>query len=240
MWGNEQISGRAGGLAPKVDFPLQTSGAGPGRPMSPAFPGPFPFLTPATGDGPGTCHTGSMPGHRRVVTVALIGGLLLGACDSGSGSKATSGGATETTATSSPRVTAPSALDGPPCTVATAALVSEKLGFTLSGPNVDRGPAATVCTYDNPTVRSQSATVQLQDQATPASFAKGRDGFSSHGERVAAVGGLGDEAYSASLSVANITNTTLVARKGSTEVLITTTAPADRLPALMTAILALV
>lgn len=201
---------------------------------------PFTFLTAASGDGPGGCHTGSMPGRRPVVTVALIGGLLLGGCGSGSGSRATSGGATETTAAASPTVTAPSALGGPPCTVATAALVSEKLGFKLSAPNVDRGPAATVCTYDNPTVQSQSATVQLQYQVTPASFAQGREGFSSHGEQVAAVAGLGDEAYSASLSVANITNSTLVARKGSIEVLITTTAPADRLPALMTSILAAV
>jgi hypothetical protein len=184
------------------------------------------------------------------VTVALLGGLVVGACGSASGSKATSGGATETTAASSPRVTAPSALGpsattahpapGPPCSLASAALVSEKLGFTLTGPNVDRGPAATVCTYDNPTVRSQSATVQLQYLATPASFAKGREGFSGHGEPVAAVAGLGDEAYSASLSVANSTSSTLVARKGTIEALITTTAPADRLPALMRAILALV
>jgi hypothetical protein len=35
-------------------------------------------------------------------------------------------------------------------------------------------------------------------------------------------------------------NTTLVARRGPIEVLITTTAPSDRIPALMTAVLALV
>ena len=118
--------------------------------------------------------------------------------------------------------------------------MSGKLGFALTGPNVDRGPAATICTYDNPSSQAQSATVQIMTGATPATFATGRRGFSGHGEVVADVPGLGDQAYSATLAVANITNTTLVARKGGIEVLITTTAPADRVPALMAAILALV
>ena len=185
-----------------------------------------------------------MPPSRRpaaVVAAALVGGLLVGAC--GSGSKSASHGATETTTATtapSPTVTVPSALAGPQCTIATAALVSDKLGFTLTGPNVDRGPAATICTYDNPSNQAQSATVQLTTGATAASFATGRTGFASHRETVAAVPGLGDEAYLATLSVANITNTTLVARKGTNEVLITTTAPADRVPALMAAILAMV
>ena len=129
---------------------------------------------------------------------------------------------------------------GPACTVVTAALVSGKLGFDLTGPNLDRGPAATICTYDNPSDRAQSATVEITNGATAASFATGRNAFASHRETVTGVAGLGDEAYSASLSMANITNTTLVARKGSVEVLITTTAPAARVPALMTAVLAFV
>jgi hypothetical protein len=177
--------------------------------------------------------------------------VLAGGC--GSGSKSSSHGAAGTT--SSPRVTVPSALDpsasastsstapvvaGPQCTVATAALVGARLGFTLTGPNIDRGPAATICTYDNPSNQSQSATVQITTGATPAGFANGRRGFAGHGETVSDVAGLGDEAYSATLSVANVTNTTLVVRKGSNEVLITTTAPADRVPALMTAVLALI
>jgi hypothetical protein len=167
------------------------------------------------------------------------GGLLIGACSSGS--RPSTHGTTRTTETTTagPTVTAPSAL-GPGCAVATAALVSEKLGFPLTGPNVDRGPAATICTYDNPSNQAQSATVQLTTPATPASFAAGRKGFAGHGEVVTDVPGLGEEAYSATLAVANVTNTTLVARRGRDEVLITTTAPADRLPALMTAILALV
>jgi hypothetical protein len=180
------------------------------------------------------------------VACALVvgAGLLAGGCHSGSGSSSASQGRTETSA--EPRVTAPSALagaadsTGPPCTVATAALVGSKLGFTLTGPNVDRGPAATICTYDNPSDRAQSATVQITSGATAAGFAQTRNGFAGHGEAVTDVAGLGDEAYSATLTMANVTNTTLVARKGSTEVLVTTTATADRVPALMTAVLALI
>jgi hypothetical protein len=157
-----------------------------------------------------------MAGHRRCIAGFLIAPLLLGAC------------------------TSKHAAAGPACTVATAALVNEKLGFGVAGPNIDRGGAATVCTYDNLSDRSQAVTVQVQTQATPDSFAKGREGFATHGEPVTAVPGLGDEAYSASLSVANLTNSTLVARRGSVEVLVTATVPANRLPPLMTAILALV
>jgi hypothetical protein len=166
---------------------------------------------------------------RSFCIALLTAGLLLGACDSGGGPKTSKASAAE-----------PADTPDTPCTVATSALVSEKLGFTLAGPNVDRGPTATVCTYDNPSVQSEAATIQVQTKATAESFARGREGFASHGEPVTTVPGLGDEAYSASLKVATITNTTLVARKGTIEVLITTTAPADRIPALMTAILPLV
>jgi hypothetical protein len=199
-----------------------------------------------------------MPSPRPplvVTALAVVAGLVLGACSSGS--KASSNGAAETTTAPSPRVTVPSALGpstlgpstsatmsagpaGPQCTVATAALVGGKLGYALTGPNVDKGPAATICTYDNPSSQLQSATVQITAGATPASFTTGRNGFTGHGEVVADVPGVGDQAYSATLAVANVTNTTLVARKGSYEVLITTTAPADRVPGLMTAILALI
>ena len=192
------------------------------------------------------------PLARSVAAALAVAGLGLGlgACDSGS--KAASNGKADTTTAPSPRVTAPSALDpsatattaaaaaGPPCTIASATLVSGKLGFSLIGPNVDRGPSATICTYDNPANQAQSATVQITAGATPASFAKGRTGFAGHGEVVSDVAGLGDEAYSATLAVANVTNTTMVARKGSNEVLINTTAPAAAVPGLMTAILALI
>jgi len=189
-----------------------------------------------------------MPSPRVAAAVVAVSAVVAGGC--GAGSKAASHGTAETTG--SPRVTVPSALDpsaspstaaavpGPQCTVATAALVSAKLGFTLTGPNLDHGPAATICTYDSPSNQSQSATVQITTGATPASFAKGRTGFAGHGETVSDIAGLGDQAFSATLSMANVTNTTLVARKGSNEVLITTTAPADRVPALMTAVLALI
>ena len=211
------------------------------------------FLTAASGTGGEGCHTGPMtPPRIAACAVAVVAGLMLGGCHSGSRSASSAaGGRTETSA--EPRVTAPSGLAGgadgtgpsggaagPPCTVATAALVSSKLGFSLTGPNLDRGPAATICTYDNPSDRAQSATVQITSGATPAGFAQTRKGFAGHGESVTDIPGLGDEAYSATLTMANVTNTTLVARKGSTEVLVTTTAPADRVPALMTAVLALV
>jgi hypothetical protein len=190
-----------------------------------------------------------MPSRPRRPTAvsALAAGLLLAAGCNRSHTSSPGAVATTTTASTS-KVTMPAAPDpsatagpqlGPPCTIATAALVSGKLGFALTGPNVDRAPTATVCTYDNPSRQAESATVQIRHQVTPESFATARSGFASHGEPVAAVPGLGDEAYSASLSVAKITNSTLVARKGTEEILITTTAPADRLPALMTAILTL-
>jgi hypothetical protein len=214
---------------------------------------PFRLLTAASEKRGWACHTGPMSPRRAALAVPagaplagalLAGTLLLGAC--GSGAKSASHGATEDrTATSAttaaaPRVTLPSALTTPECTVVDAALVSQKLGFALTGPNVDRGPTATICTYDNPSNQAQTATVQITSGATAASFASGRNGFASHREIVTDVPGLGDEAYQATLTVANITNTTLVARTGGTEVLITTTAPADRVSALMTAVLALV
>ena len=169
--------------------------------------------------------------------------LLVAGCSVHSVVRAAPASTSPSPAPSTPRDAGPGAAvagpaPGPPCTVATAALVSAKLGFVLTGPNVDREPGATICTYDNPSNQAQSATVQLQYQVTAAAFATERNGFSSHGETTTDVPGLGEEAYAASLTIASVTNSTLVARKGTQEVLITSTAPTDRLPALMTAILA--
>lgn len=116
-------------------------------------------------------------------------------------------------------------------------LVQGKLGLTgIKGPISEVKGGARLCEYNN-TDTSPAATIQINSAATEASFAKTRNGFTKNGAPVTPVAGLGDEAYSATFTY-RITSRTLVVRRGATEVLITSTASADAIRALMDSVLA--
>ena len=137
------------------------------------------------------------------LALALLAAWLISAC----GSPAASPAATSPS---------PSAAATPPgCDLAPASLVKAQLGLTVGDPNVTTVASVTTCAYavgSNPF----GVLIRFQVGQDHGSFATGRAGFPSTVD----VSGLGDEAYS---SVAN-NYSTLVARKGSNGILITSRA----------------
>ena len=172
---------------------------------------------------------------RRTLGLAVGAALLLGACG-GSSVTDKPAASTSTSQAAGPAVP-PKGLAGPSCSVAPAGLVGEKLGLTVTQSAIARNENGTVCEYDKPD-HSPAATIQLNASATAQSFAQGKAGFSTHGEQVSDVTGLGDEAYSATLAISTLVNHTLVVRKGGVEVLITSNAAPEALRALMESVLA--
>ena len=140
--------------------------------------------------------------------IALLATCLVAACGSP--------GASPSASPSAPTSPAPSAAAlVPGCELAPAALVKAHLGLTVSDPVATTTTKVTTCAYaigSNP----YGVLIRFQVGQDSASFATGRAGFPA----TANVSGLGDEAYS---SVANL-YTTLVARKGTTGILITSRA----------------
>jgi hypothetical protein len=111
--------------------------------------------------------------------------------------------------------------------------VASVLGKTVSEPTPqDDNPPVRVCNYAagaNP----RSVIIRYETGSDAARFGQARAEFESHGEKTADVTGVGDQAYSSLLGSTG----TLVARKGSTEVLITGPAGIDAERQLMLQIL---
>ena len=142
--------------------------------------------------------------------LALLATWLISACGSPTSSPAASG------SPSSAASPVPSAeATRPGCDLAPAALVKAQLGLAVNDPNITTTTSVTTCAYavgSNPF----GVLIRFQVRQDQGSFATGRAGFPA----TADVSGLGDEAYS---SVAN-SYSTLVARKGSSGILITSRA----------------
>jgi hypothetical protein len=126
------------------------------------------------------------------------------------------------------------------CAVVSATQVNNALGTTVKGPDVNTGnPPVTVCTYSGGTPPT-TVIIRVQPGQDTAGFAGEKAGFNSRGQPTTDVGGYGDEAYTSALPGAGATTgvTTLVARKGSVEVLISARAPLGPIGGLMQKILA--
>jgi hypothetical protein len=106
----------------------------------------------------------------------------------------------------------------------------------MGEPNKTVSGIVTVCTYVS--AKSGTVLVRFQTKEDAAGFAVGRQGFESSGQKTTDVSGLGDQAFSSTLGGGTIAVTTVVARKGEVEVLVTSRAPVDKETALITTIFA--
>ena len=109
----------------------------------------------------------------------------------------------------------------------TAATIKSELGLDVKEATVQNNGVVRVCQF-SPAGSTGSAIVRFQGQDTAAKFATAKEIFKNSGQTPTDVTGLGDEAYSSSLSGGSITINTIVARKGSLEVLVTSQASLDQ------------
>ncbi len=101
-------------------------------------------------------------------------------------------------------------------------MVGSALGKTVGEPTMQDNPPVRLCYYGIGS-NARAVLVRYQTGTSADYFAQARAGFESHGEKTADVAGVGDQAYSSLLGSVS----TLVARKGGTEVLITAPASLD-------------
>ena len=94
----------------------------------------------------------------------------------------------------------------------------------------------TVCTYKS-TTQPQSAIVRIETGTNAAAFAASKAQFATEGQTTTPAPGLGDQAYTSTLTAGGITNTTVVVLKGTTSLLVTGSATVPQVEALATQIL---
>ncbi|MFG2040438.1 hypothetical protein [Dactylosporangium sp. NPDC048998] len=119
------------------------------------------------------------------------------------------------------------------CAIAPASLINSTLGITAGDPEEQDNGSVTVCTYSGTTI------VRFDTATDAAAFATEKQTYAPHGMKTTDIPGFADEAYYATLSAVGITTNTVVARKGSIEVQISSKATVDQEKALAEKLFAL-
>jgi len=148
---------------------------------------------------------------RPVVLALLAVGtpITLAACSSSS--------STPTTTSGSGGTAAPAAPSSFTCAKAPASTVNAALGTSVGAPTTQTNGSVTVCTY-NSTNPIQTVIIRVDTGSGTATFSAEEAQSAAHGEPTTPVPGVGDAAYSLSLSGGGFTTNTFAVLKGTNEV----------------------
>jgi hypothetical protein len=114
------------------------------------------------------------------------------------------------------------------CDLAPATLVKQTLGVDVGPAQPNDNGSVLVCTYP-PSPGAAAEVIVRFDTASGADQFKGaRDAYATQNMQTQDYPGFGDEAYTNTISAIGITTNTLVARKGSVEILISSPASFDQ------------
>jgi hypothetical protein len=141
------------------------------------------------------------------------------------------------TATTDAEVTNDPVLSKQFCGKASAAVVKSTLGFTVTEPQESFDETEIECTY-RPVGNGNALVVKFRTGQDAASFTRIRHESDNTGKPTMDVDGVGDQAYATSDEFGDMVSNTLVARKGSVQMLVTAPAPIDQEKAFVKAVFA--
>ena len=173
------------------------------------------------------------PARLALGALTLALSLGLAACSSSSTTststtRATTSGGSSSGGTGAAKVS---------CASIPASEVNTDLGTSVGPPTSQVQGSVTVCTYKS-TTAPQSAIVRIETGTNASAFAASKAQFNAQGQTTTPATGLGDQAYTSTLTAGGISNSTAVALKGSTSVLVTGSATVPQVEALAAQILA--
>jgi hypothetical protein len=114
------------------------------------------------------------------------------------------------------------------CDMAPTALVKQTLGVDVGAVQANENGSVLVCTYPPSPGATGSVIVRFDTASGADQFKSARDAYATQNMQTQDYPGFGDEAYTNTLSAIGITTNTLVARKGSVEILISSPASFDQ------------
>ena len=103
------------------------------------------------------------------------------------------------------------------CALVPASDVNAALGTSVGAPRSESVGTATTCTYSS-TNPIQTVIIRVDTGSSAATFAAEKAQSAAHGQSPTAVPGVGDDAYSLSISGGGFTTNTFAVRKGAAEV----------------------
>jgi hypothetical protein len=154
-----------------------------------------------------------------LLAAVVAAGLALTGCASSastgtSGSPSTAGSLT------------PSHAAKPSCDAAPAAMVNAALGTNVKEPTAQNLNTVVVCTY-LPVSGSGAVILRIQTDMTNSTFKQARSVSDANGLPTTDLPGLGDQAYTSTLSAGSVVTNTVVALKGTVQILVSSPAKVD-------------
>jgi len=120
----------------------------------------------------------------------------------------------------------------PTCDLAPASMVNAALGAHVGDPSSQSlDNTIVVCTY-SPTSGIGTVIIRIQTDRTDADFTSARAASDTQGIKTSDLPGFEDKAYTSVISAASITTNTVVALKGTVEILVSSGASFDQEKAL--------
>jgi hypothetical protein len=169
------------------------------------------------------------------ITAIAVAAVLVSACGNDAGSAPAGGNSP--TMSSSNGGTGGGVPGKPSCALVPASLVNSVLGVSMGEPAETVNSVVMVCDYA-PTSGNGGVTVRFQSNEDETGFALGRAGFKDSGQPTVDLPGFFDQAFSSTLGNGTLTVNTVVARKGTIEILVTSHAPIEKEKDLITKIFA--
>ena len=114
------------------------------------------------------------------------------------------------------------------CDVAPASLVKQTLGVDVAEPSATENGSVLVCTYSPAPGASDTVILRIDTASGAEQFQTTRDQYATQNMQTADYPGFADEAYTNSISAIGITTNTLVARMGTVEVQVSSSASFDQ------------
>lgn len=161
---------------------------------------------------------------KRMLTALLPALAALLAVTAACSSKSNSGNTSSNSSTNGNTNNSSGAI--PECP--TAATMKSELGLDLKEATVNGTGDVRACMYTPAEGAHGNAIVRFQGKFDTTQFATAKTIFKNSGQPIEDVTGVGDEAYTSTMTAGGIVNNTVIARKGSLEVLIACQAPLDK------------
>jgi len=160
----------------------------------------------------------------RPLALTLASAFLLAGCGSAASSSSSQTAASAAASAPAASSAAPAAAAPVSCDLVPAALVNGALGTDLGAPSQSDGANAVACQFKG--AKAGAVEIRIATGETAAAFATERTTFDSSGQATKAYAGFGDQAYTSTqkmpLGLPDVN--TLVALKGSVEILVSSSA----------------
>jgi ABC-type molybdate transport system substrate-binding protein len=124
----------------------------------------------------------------------------------------------------------------PTCALAPASLVNSIVGSHFADPSEQTNGSVVVCTYTG----DHTMIIRIETKSSADAFAAAKTEYAMHNLSTKDLAGFADEAYTSTISAVGVTTNNLVARKGTTEILISSGLSIDQLKQLETKLFSVV